>query len=359
MANKPYRRGLVVGKFSPFHKGHEYLLNVAAQHCSEVLVISYSRPEFPSCSAAVRASWLKQFAPNARVLSVNAATVERWRSEEGWPLEMPLNSDDDESHREFTYKLIAEKLKLDIDVVLTSEDYGDGFARYLSHHEKGFGHTVQHVCVDRHRLIVPVSGTAVRRSNTLAERKVNSTVWADFKVQKICFLGAESTGKTTLSKLLAEAYDDPVVDEYGRTLWELNNGVLTPEDLVKIGQTQTENEDKAQQLARNYIFCDTSPLTTLCYSDALFNDRPRILEAFAEQPYHHTFLCEPDFPLVQDGTRKDEAFRAWQHGWYLKVLRQRKIPYTALKGPLSKRVQMVKKCIEQGALKFCSSAIIS
>ncbi len=346
MASKPYRRGLVVGKFSPFHKGHEYLIETANQHCEELVIISYSRPEYTSCSLAIRESWLKFFAPKSTILCVNAPTIEKWLTEGSWHLRMPLNSDLDDLHREFTYKLLSEKLNSNIDVVFTSESYGDGFAEYLSHLENGYGHHVKHVCVDIERLINPVSGTSIRNANKLSKSKMSQKVLRDYQVKKICFLGGESTGKSTLSSLLAIEYDEPLVCEYGRMLWESNDSVLTPDDLISICEVQTSNEDKAQKSAGKYIFCDTSPLTTLCYSEALFHERPNTLEAFAEQPYRHIFLCEPDFPLVQDGTRKDEDFRMWQHLWYKEELRQRKIPFTQLTGTTEQRLLQVRNSIE-------------
>lgn len=259
---------------------------------------------------------------------------------------MPLNSDQAETHREFTAQLVAQKLKINLDVVFTSEDYGDGFARYLGDHGIGLGANIDHVCVDIDRLANPVTGTSIRTSTDLSQAKVSESVVEDFRVKKICFLGGESTGKSTLSSMLASGYRSPLVDEYGRTLWEHNNGVLTPRDLITICQTQTTNEDLAQQKAEKYIFCDTSPLTTLCYSEALFNNRPAVLEAFTERPYHHVFLCEPDFPFMQDGTRKEEEFRQWQNNWYLQELHKRQIPFTRLSGSIEERVAQVCRTIE-------------
>lgn len=346
MANKPYCRGLVVGKFSPFHRGHEYLVEAANQKCEELVIISYSRPEFSSCPIPIRETWLKSFAPKATLLCIDAPTIEQWRKDDSWLLEMPFNSDDDDRHREFTFKLLSEHLKLDIDAVFTSESYGEGFAQYLSHNKKGFGRHVEHVCVDIGRTKHPVSGTAIRNSMEPSDKEIDLEVLAEYLPKKVCFLGGESTGKSTLSRLLAREYNEPLVEEYGRTLWESNKGILTAEDLISICKTQTANEAKAQRLAEKYIFCDTSPLTTLCYSEAMFNERPRIIEAFAEQPYHHILLCEPDFPLVQDGTRKDEGFRKWQHNWYLEELRKRELPFTLLKGSLESRLRLVKSCLE-------------
>lgn len=346
MASKPYRRGLIVGKFAPLHRGHECLIRTAQAKCENLVLVSYTRPEFASCSASLRENWLKSMAPDATVLAVDAPVIEQWRNEGLWKLPMPLNSDPADTHREFTAQLVAQKLKLKLDVVFTSEDYGDGFARYLNDHGIGDGAEVMHECVDIDRLANPVSGTSIRSSTDFSQAQLSESVMRDFRVKKICFLGGESTGKSTLSALMANEFNAPLVDEYGRTLWERNGGLLTQQDLITICRTQTANEDRAQQDAAEYIFCDTSPLTTLCYSDTLFNTRPALLEAFAERPYHQVFLCSPDFPFMQDGTRKTEAFRQWQNDWYLTELERRQIPFSRLSGTLEERALQIRRVIE-------------
>ena len=341
MAKKPFKRGLVVGKFSPLHKGHEYLIQSAFNQCIEVVVISYSRPEFPSCSANIREHWIKSVFNSAKVLCVDAATVESWRLENSWEFEMPKNDESDSLHRHFTYQLLAQKLGVGIDAVFTSEAYGDGFAQFLSDPATGFGSQVAHVCVDLNRSVIPISGSRIRARQTPEQTFINPYVRKEFGIKKILLLGAESTGKSTISKLLAVHFKEPLVEEYGRELWEAKHGKLTAKDLKDICLMQTAREDLAQHTAKNYIFCDTSPITTLCYSEALFKQRCKVIDAYAERPYQHVFLCEPDFPLVQDGTRKNEEFRLWQHNWYLKELALRNIPYTALTGSVSFRADRV------------------
>lgn len=137
-----------------------------------------------------------------------------------WHLKMPLNADNDDVHREFSYQLLAGKLQVNIDALFTSEHYGEGFAQYLSCANKGFGTDIQHVCVDINRTFVPVSGTAIRESKCLHEDKTSLKVSADYQTQEVSFVGAESTGKSTLSFMLAKQFNEPLVSEYGRTLWE-------------------------------------------------------------------------------------------------------------------------------------------
>jgi nicotinamide riboside kinase len=90
--------------------------------------------------------------------------------------------------------------------------------------------------------------------------------------------------------------------------------------------------------ARRWLFCDTSPLTTLLYSRDLFGRADPELERLATRHYDHVFLCAPDFAFVQDGTRRGEAFRRQQHDEYLRELATRGVPFTLLEGSPQQRV---------------------
>src|SRR6185369_9552776 len=122
-----YRRGLIVGKFSPLHKGHEFLINRATEACSEVVILSYSSPEFPDCEAARREEWLRSLFPDARVVVVTREAV---RAELG--LEMPANDADDLLQRRFLCELWEKSVNEPLNAIFTSENYGDGFAQFFS-----------------------------------------------------------------------------------------------------------------------------------------------------------------------------------------------------------------------------------
>jgi nicotinamide riboside kinase len=63
------------------------------------------------------------------------------------------------------------------------------------------------------------------------------------------------------------------------------------------------------------------------------------LEALAQRPYDAVFLCSPDFPFVQDGTRRDQQFRLQQDAWYQEQLAQRRIAFSRLSGSLGQRIE--------------------
>src|SRR5436190_17920992 len=94
-----FRRGLVVGKFSPLHRGHEILIRRAFELCREVVIISYSKPEFARCEAAERERWLAELFPAARRLVVTGALLADFGDPEHRAL--PANDADETTHRRF------------------------------------------------------------------------------------------------------------------------------------------------------------------------------------------------------------------------------------------------------------------
>jgi HTH-type transcriptional regulator, transcriptional repressor of NAD biosynthesis genes len=145
---------LIVGKFAPPHKGHQYLIETALQNqtVDEWIILVYSKPDFlPHLPSHRRAQWLQYLYPQAKV----------------WvPDNPPLNDADDFTQREFV-KVWLEQHQIQIDVVYTSENYGEGFAKHLG---------TKHVLVDVSRSKVPTSGTKTRDILTALEktRKISS-----------------------------------------------------------------------------------------------------------------------------------------------------------------------------------------
>lgn len=333
MAGARHRRGLVVGKFCPLHRGHMALIQAAIDACDEVVVISYTKPDFDGCGRAARARWLAALFPQVRALVLDDAALAalgdiRFKT-------LPANDADEALHREFCGWLCLHVLNVTVDAVFTSEDYGDGFAAALSNY---FGAPVRHVCLDPARVAIPVSGTAIRADPYGQRRFLDPLVYASL-VPRVCILGGESSGKTTMAAALAAALGTVWAPEYGRELWVEQGGVLTYADMLHIGEVQRAREGAMAAEARTWLICDTSPLVTMCYSEALFGAVDAALARLADCEYAATFVCAPSIPFVQDGTRQDDAFRWRQHAWYLAQLEQRGIAFTILEGDHATRLR--------------------
>lgn len=165
-------------------------------------------------------------------------------------------------------------------------------------------------------------------------------MYADF-VGRIGLLGGESSGKTTLAAALAQHLQTVWAAEFGREHWEARAGALDYDDLLHIAQVQVQREDALAATAHRWLVCDTTPLTTLLYCQDMFGRAEAELHALSERPYAHLFLCAPDFPFVQDGTRRDDAFRHAQHDAYVRWLSTQQRPFTLLTGSLQQRVEQV------------------
>lgn len=337
---KRFSTGLVVGKFAPLHKGHEFLIATALSQCNQVVVLSYSKPELPGCEPQVRQRWLETLFPECKSFVLS----DEWlRARSANYSTLPTNDADASLHHDLVWHIAAESLGFDVDAVFTSEDYGDGFARSLTRLRReatSGAPAVVHVSVDASRLRVPVSGTQVRANVHEHRRLLHPVVYASF-VERVALLGGESSGKSTLARALAEHFATEFVAEYGRHHWESKGGQLEFVDMLHIAETQVAHEEAALLRARRYLFCDTTPLTTAHYSRVLFGSVDPALSLLAERPYRLVVMCEPDFAFVQDGTRRDALFRAEQHEAYEDALRARGVPYLTARGSVAERVATV------------------
>ena len=340
-----FRRGLVVGKFSPLHLGHELLIETARAACDELLVLSYSQPEFERCSAAVRERWLQARCPGVTALVLDDARLAQQCASRGVePRHLPPNDAPDEVQCHFVGRLLIDLLGTTVDAIFTSESYGDGFAASLSAQFQAMdpGHApVVHVSVDAARVKRPVSGSAVRADPAAWRTMVAPEVFADL-VPRLCLLGGESSGKTTLAQALAERLQTTWVPEYGRERWEqVGGGVLSVDELVHVAQVQVQREIDAAQAANGWLVCDTSPLTTLQYCLLDHGQAPEKLQRLAERPYDLAVLCAGDFGFVQDGTRRDDAFRAEQQARTIEALQQLGARYLTVHGSVEERIAQV------------------
>lgn len=346
---KKYVTGLVVGKFCPLHNGHLSVIKRAFELCERVVILSYTSEKFPGCEGFRRKEWLEY--------AVESLTDDPSRAIICVLDDIVIIEDDDpeDEHRYFCANYLLNELDTTVQAVFTSEDYGQGFADYLSEYftrnlDESFV-VVDHVMVDKSREIWPISGTQARRALVAKHRPPMLDLFLpwyvkkDF-VRKILFLGAESSGKTTLVKALGDDRGLNTALEFGRYLFDKRGGKLQYEDMVYIGKSQIEIEKyRSQSLGLNeYLYCDTSPLTTAFYSKEMFGRVSRELGKLVcdtEDSYYKIFLCAPDFSMVQDGTRRDEAFRQRGHAYYMRELDG--FDYTVLRGSLQERIVQVRK----------------
>jgi NadR type nicotinamide-nucleotide adenylyltransferase len=118
-------------------------------------------------------------------------------------------------------------------------------------------------------------------------------------VIRICFHGAESTGKSVLAAQLGY----PWVPEYGRAYCEEHGTDLTMADLLAIAEGQDRAMKAAEKAAGTppLLILDTDPLMTAAWAEMLFGEVPDALMNYDKADLY--LLFEADVPWVEDGTR--------------------------------------------------------
>lgn len=174
------------------------------------------------------------------------------------------------------------------------------------------------------------------------------------KPQTIVLFGAESTGKSTLSVLLAKHYQTLYNPEFVRSYLEERHffGLIqhqkqisyTDVEKIALGQFISEKNcfEQAFLLQKKYVFFDTNLLTTLIYSREIYQKTPPFLEAMiAKQPYNRYFLLDTDIEWQPDLQRESPAARLFFQEKMRTELEKRNLAYTLVSGSERERLQKI------------------
>lgn len=137
-------------------------------------------------------------------------------------------------------------------------------------------------------------------------------------IQRIGLIGAESSGKTTLSEALAYELTSSgtpavVVPEYLRTWCELHDRLPTEHDQLAILNGQLDYEDRtAEQNPGAILVCDPAAITTALYSVLYFQDSSLMDLALLDR-YQRLIWCDIDIDWAPDMLRDGENRRRQMH----------------------------------------------
>ncbi len=162
---------------------------------------------------------------------------------------------------------------------------------------------------------------------------------------RICFHGAESTGKSTLARKLARDFGCPVVPEYGRIHAEDRGTEFTLADLLGIAREQDRLGREAASAKPALLLLDTDPLMTAAWAEMLFGSIPGELLAYPTADRY--LLFAPDVPWIADGTRMfgTPAERLRFAGIAEDVLRRAGVSYQTITGDWDERERQVRAAL--------------
>jgi len=315
-----FKTGLLLGKFSPPHKGHKFTIDWASSLCDILVVIVSGGVDF---SAEQRTHWLKSEYKDYRKQIIFYADSN--------PIEEPLVDSEGVAIDDWFWELWISKINTltgTVDAVFTNDKYGEKLSNLLD---------AKWIPIDRDRSIFNTSATNIKLGKSEWKNIIYSARLALTKT--FCVVGPESVGKTTLVKKLANYFDNSgLVYEYGRTISEIRNNKLTEEDfkLIVRGHKFTVENIKAEYPR---VFVDTDAFTTNFFAKKYLSkqeyDNIKYYIACQQHAdkyrYNHWLILAPNVPFVADGTRittENERIAFYEEA--IDYYKEEKLPYTII-----------------------------
>lgn len=322
---REHKVGLTLGKFAPFHKGHQLLIETALNEVDELIVLIYDDPII-NIPLATRANWIREIYPKVIVIEgINSP------NDTGYTPEIMKIQED------YVSSILGNR---SISHFYSSEPYGVHMSASLNAINRQ---------VDVSRKIIPISATEIRKDAFKNKNFVHPKVYEDL-VTKVVLLGAPSTGKTTLAENLASHFNTQWMPEYGREYWEKHQVQkrLTLEDLVKIAEIHIEREDALLLQSNQFLFSDTNAITTYLFSldyhgialPALEN-----LAKMAENRHDIILVCDTDIPYDNTWDRSGDVKRKEFQQKIIEDLNARNLKYFMLNGTVDQRIEQVSKVL--------------
>lgn len=317
-------KAFVFGKFLPFHKGHEAMINFALSKCDflTVLICCSNKENIPD---TVRSSWIEKTFENEKKVEVR--TFNYFESE------LPNTSETSQSVSKIWADIFKKQLP-DYSLLITSEEYGNFVAAFMN---------IQHIAFDIPKKMFPVSATAVRNDVFANWKFLPDSVKPDFAI-KVVILGTESTGKTTLTEKLAKHFNCSLVLEAAREIIANSNN-FSFDDLHLVAIEHAKRIDKTILADSPLVIIDTDIHTTKSYSRFNFEKELEISADIYNSNRANIYLyLNNDVEYLQDGTRLSEAERNLLDLSHRQVLTDHNIDIIEIKGDWNERFE---KAVDQ------------
>lgn len=163
-------------------------------------------------------------------------------------------------------------------------------------------------------------------------------------ITRVCLIGSECTGKTTLARRLAGRFDVPWVREFAREYALRAGRMLTFEDVEPIARGQMAIEDAAAH--DDLIILDTDLISTVVYSGHYYDQCPLWIgrEALARKADLY-LLTDIDIPWTADDVRDSAATRAALHREFSVTLAAFGARFVVIRGDFDARFAAAEQAI--------------
>ena len=150
--------GFTIGKFAPFHKGHEYLIETALKESDELYVIIYDT-DVTDISVEKRAKWITDRFNDVKIIYAYDSPKQYGLDDESVKIQM-----------EYLTKKIDG---IPVNCFFSSEPYGEKVAQYLN---------IENRIVDISRQQVPISAGLIRNDIEKHKMFLDEKVYKEIKI---------------------------------------------------------------------------------------------------------------------------------------------------------------------------------
>lgn len=295
--------GLFFGKFAPLTTGHISAITRAAALVDRLFVILCWDQKFQSLlpkdlqermTLRNRLLWLKDAFKHMSHVEVSFVDESQIQ---GYPDgSVPFTS------------LVRNELfnkfnETSIDKVFSSEtEYSDYFANNWPECE--------HIIIDADRELVNISATKVR-SNPHKYWDYLAPQAKQHFVKKVCLIGVESVGKSTMTINLANHFSTQSVEEVGRTICEneyhFSEDMMNIEHYEHVAMQHKIKEYNVAKTANKVMFSDTNNMITMFSAGCMGKHSDLLKEMAKAEKYDLVIMLDIDVPWVYDPLRTNNT----------------------------------------------------
>lgn len=330
-----YKVGMYGGSFNPLHLGHVNNIITASNLCEKLYIVLSVTDDEKEIDHRERFMWLKNITAtmeNVEVFEIFDNNI----SKDTYDWETGAND-------------IKNHINKPIDVVFSGDDY-QGKDRW----EKLYPDSEIYYIP---RSNINISSTEIRENPYKYFDYLPNCV-KPYYTKKVCIVGTESTGKTTLTRNLAKYFNTTHVEEAGRYICDDAGGIdnMQPYHYFEILFKHKQLEKEALKNANKILLIDTDSLITLYYYQLGFEKTNELNKAFENvakgisvlNNYDLYIFLEPDVEWVQDGTRTygEPEVREANNKKLKKIFDENGIKYVCVNGDYDNRYQQAKILIE-------------
>jgi NadR type nicotinamide-nucleotide adenylyltransferase len=162
----------------------------------------------------------------------------------------------------------------------------------------------------------------------------------------VAIVGPESTGKTEISKALAQHFKTKWVPEYARAFLSDLGRPYVEDDLVDIAKGQLDRQEQVKNESKDLVFFDTDLLVMKIWSEFKYGRvNPYIETQWELNMSDFYILTYFDIPYEEDPLRENPEQRPALFDIYKAALKQAGASYVVVKGDRAKRLQQAVSAI--------------